>query len=399
MPRSVWVLMAIAALVMSSAPLVLLVGGFVGHQLSPSEVFKTLPIACFVVGGASCTYPGVRLMGLWGRKRVFVLAGVGMVIGAAGAAASVASASFIGFCSAVFVLGGAQAIFQQLRFAAMELVAHELAPSAVSRLMLSGLIAAVLGPELVSLGAGLHSEPFVGGFLLLILIAFAALVLVLFGYWPGQAVAETSSDNTALPVSPTFLRNPIFWFALIAAAVAYALMSLVMTATPLTMHIHHHFDLLRTKEVIQAHIIAMFLPSFFTGNLIRRFGADKIILLGMACYLAMITVALSGVALLHFWGALILLGVGWNFMFIGATSLLPLVYPGQDPIRVQALNDAVVVVCQACAALTAGWLLDLWGWQVLLLSCLLLLAVCAGVMLWVKINNNNAQGLSDRSHS
>lgn len=380
MPMQVWLLFVIAALVMSGAPLLILVGGIVGHQLSPSESLKTLPIACFIVGAASATYPAVRAMGRFGRKRIFIAAAVALFFAALAVALAVHLRHFYFFCIATTALGAGYACFQQLRFAAMELAPAALAGKAAARIMLSGLVAAVLGPQLGLWGEQLHPTPFVGGFILLALFALVVIALLAVGYRePARPVVAHSSSGRPLA---EIAANPLFILAACSAAIAFAVMSLVMTATPLTMHVHHNFDLARTKEVIQAHIFAMFFPAFFTGALIQRWGEQKVILLGVVCFTLALISALLGSALLNFWSALILLGLGWNFMFVGATALLPKTYREEERYRVQSANDAAVFSCQALASLGAGWLLNLWGWQVMLLCCAPLLALCVGVYVY-----------------
>ena len=382
MPMQIWLLFIIGALVMSSAPLLILVGGIVGHQLSPSESLKTLPIACFVIGVACATYPSVRAMGYWGRKKVFMVAAVVFTFAAMIVAWSLQKAQFYFFCSGSAILGVGYACFQQLRFAALELVPEAFMGKAASRIMLSGLLAALLGPQLSQWGPYINDQEFIGGFWLL--AGFGVLVLVLLCFYrePERPAATAMSAGRPLRV---IAQNPNFVLALCSAAVAFAVMSLVMTATPLTMHVHNHFDLVRTKEVIQAHIFAMFFPAFFTGALIQRWGATYVIVLGIICFAIAIGVAFWGVALTNFWVALLLLGVGWNFMFIGATALLPKAYRPEEQFRVQSLNDAVVFSCQALASLSAGWLLNLWGWQMLLCSCIPLLMLCLFAAISVKL--------------
>lgn len=380
MPVQVWLLFVIAALVMSSSPLLILVGGIAGHELSPSESLKTLPIAGFVVGAACATYPAIRAMGRFGRKTIFLAAGVLFGAASLAIAAALHFRDFYLFCLATVALGAGFACFQQLRFAAMELVPEALAGKAAARIMLSGLVAALLGPQLGAWGERLYHKPFVGGFLLLALFA-VAVVLLLALFYREPARPRLIHQAAGRPIAE-IAKSPIFILAICSAAAAFAVMSLIMTATPLTMHVHHHFDLARTKEVIQGHIFAMFFPSLFTGTLISRWGEARVIMLGIGCFAVSLIVALSGVALLNFWASLILLGLGWNFMFIGGTALLPRAYRPEERFRVQSLNDAVVLSCQALASLGAGWLLNLWGWQLLLLSCVPLLSPSIAALLY-----------------
>lgn len=381
MPITVWSLMVFASLVMSGAPFIVLAGGILGHQLAPSDSLHTLPIAVFVVGAAVSVYPAVRLMGVWGRKAVFGAACLLMMGGALLGASGVHHAQFWVLCGASGLLGAAQAVFAQVRFAAAELVPVGEAGRATARIMLSGLVAAVVGPELSTAGLLVSPSPFLGGFLLLGVLGTLAWVLLFFtysNYVPASSPQKEASSNGS------YWHHPVFWMSVVSAALAYGVMSLIMTATPVNMHIHHEFDLTSTKQVIQAHIFAMFLPSFFSGRLIARFGERTIILLGLACYSLTVAIGLGGASFLHFGGALILLGFGWNFMFVAATASLMKVSQSDDPYRVQAINDVCVVTCQAIAALGAGWLLNLWGWHWLLWVCVPLLAGCATLVVWAK---------------
>lgn len=381
MPRTVWVLTIFASLVMTGAPFIVLAGGILGHQLAPSNSLATLPIALFVVGAAIAVYPVVRLMGRAGRKVVLIGACLLVAAGGALGATGVYLAQFWILCGASCLLGVAQAAFAQVRFAAAEIVPVDQAGQATARIMLSGLAAAIIGPELSTSGLWLAPQPFLGGFILLACLALLALALLVFhyqNYYPPVIQASRASPRVH------YWRSPLVVMSITSAALAYGMMSLIMTATPVNMHVHHQFGLDETKRIIQAHIFAMFLPSFFSGWLINRFGEGNLILVGLGCYAVTIAVALSGVSVNHFGVALVLLGFGWNFMFVAATASLVKASTGADPYRVQAINDLCVVTCQAFAALGAGWLLDLWGWHVILWGCAPLVVACAGLVLWAK---------------
>lgn len=381
MPRTVWVLTIFASLVMTGAPFIVLAGGILGHQLAPSNSLATLPIALFVVGAAIAVYPVVRLMGRAGRKVVLIGACLLVAAGGALGATGVYLAQFWILCGASCLLGVAQAAFAQVRFAAAEIVPVDQAGQATARIMLSGLAAAIIGPELSTSGLWLAPQPFLGGFILLACLALLALALLVFHY---QNYYPPVIQASGVTPRVRYWRSPLVVMSITSAALAYGMMSLIMTATPVNMHVHHQFGLDETKRIIQAHIFAMFLPSFFSGWLINRFGEGNLILVGLGCYAVTIAVALSGVSVNHFGVALVLLGFGWNFMFVAATASLVKASTGADPYRMQAINDLCVVTCQAFAALGAGWLLDLWGWHVILWGCAPLVVACAGLVLWAK---------------
>ncbi|MCL1039364.1 MFS transporter [Shewanella submarina] len=369
MNKTVWLLTLAQALAMSATPIMVLLGGIVGAQLSPTPELATLPLALTVVGVALTVIPASRLMRRYGRRVVFLLgslwgAGSGLL-----AMAAIQASHFWLFCFSGIMLGGAASIVLQYRFAAMEAVPVTQAAKAASRVLLGGLAAAIIGPELAVFGESLLTTRFAGAFMMLSLICLASFVVLLFYREPESLQDESSSHEAGRPL-PEILSSPMIWVAILGGMLGYALMSLIMTATPLHMHHHGSHSLADTKWVIQSHIIAMYLPSLFSGWLIARLGIVPMMLAGLVAYLATVVMALSGSDLLNYWSALVLLGIGWNFLFVGATALLPNCYRPVEKFRVQAFNDSFVFSAQAVASLSAGWLLHSFGWQTLLLSTL-----------------------------
>lgn len=375
MPRALWLLTAVASLLTSAVPLVLLVGGFVGGELAPSPSLATLPIALLIVGTALSSYPVIRLMGVFGRKPLFIFACGVLIFACISASFSLISNSFLLFCGSMIPIGFSHSVWMQFRFAAIDFVGPEDAGKAAARIMLSGLAAAIIGPDLSRVGEFVTAIPFIGAFVLMIALTIIAALLLIFFYQEPKRNVD-SEHSKAVDIS-TVLRNPVFYSAVASSMVGFAVMSLIMTATPLTMHVHHGMDLVHTKEVIQAHIVAMFLPSFFAGYLVARFGAVNIALLGALIYVLSVVFGLAGVHLFNFWGSLVLLGIGWNFMFLGGTSLLAKSYLPEQRFKVQAINDLAVFSGQALAALSAGWLLHHFGWFNMLLSCLPIVVICS----------------------
>ncbi|OZG72512.1 MFS transporter [Hahella sp. CCB-MM4] len=391
MPVTVWVLMFTQALSMSAAPLIVFSGGIVGGDLAPVAGWATLPIALVMVGTAASVIPVTRMMHRWGRRSVFVLgallAGGSSVI----AAMAISAASFWWFCVAGFLMGGSVAIAQQYRFAAIEAVSSGDSGKAASRVLLGGLIAAYIGPELVVYGrnlgpiVGLTADnpehlPFIGAFLLLGAVCLLAMLVLLVGY-RNQSVVEVTAFGEGRPLGQIF-RHPLIWLAIVASAMGYAMMSFMMTATPVNMHKIIGHSLMDTKWVIQSHIMAMFLPSFFSGWLISRIGHHRMIAAGVLAYVVCLAVAYSGHHLMHYWWALVLLGVGWNFLFVGGTALLPLCYQPAERYKVQSVNEFIVFGIQATAALSSGWVVNQYGWDTLLgLSSVMVMLVV--LVLWV----------------
>ncbi|WP_339719376.1 MFS transporter [uncultured Paraglaciecola sp.] len=379
MPANVWLLTLIQALAMSTGTMLVLAGGVLGAQLTPDPSLSTLPLAMTIVGTACGVFPITRLMQHFGRKPIFIAATFFGALVTLLAAASIANHSFVGLTLAAFLLGLMASAIQQIRFAAMESVSTEMMPKAASTVLLGGLVAAILGPELITFGDLFSEHAFVGGFYLM--TAILALSSVLFTRIENTHVAATAHENSGRDLR-VIARQPVFILAVSAAVVGYALMSFIMTATPVHMHVHQAYSLQETKWVIQSHIFAMFFPSLFSGWLISKLGTLKIIYLGLFAYVATILIALNGNAWVSYWGALVLLGIGWNFLFVGGTVLLAQSYQPSERFKVQGLNEFLVFGCQASAALSAGIFLNLIEWQGLLLASFVIILIQLLVIVW-----------------
>ena len=382
MHPNVWVLMIAQSFVSSIGPLVVFVGGFIGLKLAPSDVWATLPVACMVVGVALFMLPTVGVLSKVGRKNGFKLALLFGVANCGFTAYSITMQSFSLFCLAIALFGVTLAASLQFRFAALESVDKGKASQAISILLMAGLVAAFLGPEAALWGKDLFQTEYVGSFLLL-----AGLLLIAFGvvhaYQPVESKEEVVQAE-ARPL-PAILSQPVFFIAASAAAIAFSVMSFVMTATPISMHVHHGFSMEDTKWVIQSHVIAMYLPSLVTGKLIHRFGIVRITYVGIAAFAICMGIGLLGQAYVHYWCSLVLLGVGWNFMFVAATTMLPLSYKPAEKFKIQGINDFIVFSAQATASLSAGWVIKSFGWNMMLVSCLLPLGVITlMLMIWRK---------------
>jgi len=364
-PAAVWRLMAAYALMLSGVSLMVLIAGIIGVDFAPTEGLATMPVACLIVGVACGTLPTGRFLQRWGRRRVFVFYGLLAAFSAAFAAGSLAAWYFPGFCCAAFLMGWSAVAGHQYRFAALEAVPAELAPRATAVLLVGGILAALTGPEMAVRGKDLFSTPFTGSFGLLFL-----------AYMVGVAIISRNQDAVVEVVAapargrPLFqiMASPVVLLAIGAAALAYGVMSFLMTATPISMHQHAGHSLEATKWVIQSHIVAMYLPSLSFAWLFSRLGYQRMLLSGVAIYLVSLGVALAGDGEWHYWLALVLLGVGWNFLYLTATNLLPRGYQVSERFRVQSANDFVVFSVQATVALSSGWFLFHWQWQGLLLA-------------------------------
>ncbi|MGS2719263.1 MFS transporter [Paraglaciecola aestuariivivens] len=379
MPANVWLLTLIQALAMSAGTMLVLAGGVLGAQLAPNPAWSTLPFAMSIVGTACGVVPVTRFMQHFGRKPVFILATfLGAVITLL-AALSIVKGSFWGLVGSAFALGMVMSAIQQIRFAAMESVELALMPKAASTVLLGGLVAAILGPELVSLGLKVSSQDFVGAFY--IMAGIFILCSLLFSQIDNLHVKTKPNSSTGRDLY-TIAKQPVFILAVSASVVGYALMSFIMTATPVSMHVHGAFALEEIKWVIQSHIFAMFFPSLFSGWLISRLGTTKIIYLGLVCYLLTLALALSNNQWINYWAALVFLGLGWNFLFVGGTVLLSQSYQPSEKYKVQGLNEFLVFGSQATAALSAGMFLNIFAWQGLVIGSFVIILLQIFMIIW-----------------
>ena len=381
MPASVWRLTVAYALMMAGTSLMVLLAGIIGVGFAPSEEFATLPIALVVVGLAASTLPTGKLLGRFGRRRVFIAYGFLALVSAATAVASLMASAFIAFCLAAFLMGWAGAAGHQYRFAALEAVPPELAPKATSVLLFGGILAAFIGPEIAVRGRYLLPTEYAGSFLLLMFSYMAGIVLI--SFHRDEFVSAAEQGGAGRPLRE-ILRSPVVILAICSAALAYGIMSLLMTATPISMHAHAGHSLEATKFVIQSHIAAMYLPSLLYAGLLARIGLKGMLWSGTAMYLVCLLIAATNTQFLNYWLALILLGVGWNFLFLSGTNLLPLGYRREERFRVQSFNDFVVFSVQALASLSSGWFLYHMGWRGQVVVCLPLLAGFAALVVVLK---------------
>lgn len=377
--NNVWLFMLCQALTMSIPSFVIFVGSIIGTTMAPDPSLATLPVAAFILGSALATLPVILSMRHFNRKRVFLFctatAGVGCLL----AIYALALQSFFVYVIAVVVLGVGLAAGQQYRFAAMESVSPEDAPRAASWVLVGGIGAAFLGPELAVRGEQLTSTAYQGSFALLFVVS-VAVFLVLFFY--SEAQKDESQDIAKGRPLLEILSQPVILVAVISGCAGFAIMSLVMTSTPLHMHFENHYSLVDTKWVIQSHIVAMFLPSFFVPWIIRRIGVQGLISLGIVALLIMVVVVFSDYTFINYWVSLVLLGIGWNFLFVGGTTLLPEGYRESERFKVQASNDFTIFGIQAVGALLAGWILSSLGWQTLLLISLPILGLLITTLIY-----------------
>ena len=359
---------------MAGTSLMVLLAGIIGVRFAPSSELATLPIALVVVGLASSTLPTGRLLGRFGRRRVFITYAALAIIAALLAARSLVTGTFTGFCIAAILMGWAGAAGHQYRFAALEAVPAEMAPKATSVLLFGGILAAFIGPEIAVRGRNMLSVEYAGSFLLLTVSYCAGMVLI--SFHRDQAVAASSCGGAGRSLRE-ILRSRVVLLAIAAAALGYGVMSLLMTATPISMHSHAGHSLEATKFVIQSHIAAMYVPSLLYAALHRRLGLSGMLWSGVLVYILCLVIAALNTDFLNYWLALVLLGIGWNFLFLSGTNLLPQGYRPEERFRVQSVNDFLVFSIQALASLGAGWLLFHWQWQGIIYACIPMVLVFA----------------------
>lgn len=370
LPHNIFLLFIIQPLVMASSPVIVFIGGILSSELSTDKSLATLPITLMIVGVATAAIPAAMLAKKFGRKAAtlfgFSLGLVGCIL----AMIATQIASFALFCFAALSLGFCAAFVQQLRFAAIESTTNqEDVPSMLSVLMLSGIFSAFLGPEIAVTAKDWIPSPYgyTGSFAFIASLLIIAMII--FTQFDGAKPVINTGKDIGRPMH-TIIKQPLFIIAMLSAAIGFALMSYLMTATPISMHHMHGHSLLDTKWVIQSHIAAMFIPSLFTGWLVKRIGLKHLMFTGTLLYAVVAIIAFSGMQVIHYWWALLLLGVGWNFLFLTGTSLLPKSYHENEKHKVQAFNDFVIFGCQASASLLAGVVLYQLGWAGVVTSSL-----------------------------
>ncbi len=369
--RGVFLLAASQALMLSGVVLSMTLAAILGAALAPDKGLATLPIAAMVVGTAITSLPAALLMRHIGRRAGFVVgAGVGLA-GSAAAAAGLWWGSFSLFVLGHLLIGAYQGFGSYYRFAAAEVAGPKDASRAISWVVAGGVVAAFAGPQLGIWGRDWFAQhAFLGSYLAQAALSLAAMLLLSRLRLPPPAALAHAEARPLRVIA----AQPAFRAAVLGATLGYAVMIMAMTATPLAM-LGCGFGAGDVKPVIQWHVVGMFAPSFFSGALVARFGAPRIMQSGFVLLLGHVAFAASGVEYLHFLSALVLLGVGWNFAFVGATALLTQTYHPAEQSKVQALNESVVFGLVALSSLGAGWLYDRFGWTILNLAALPLLLV------------------------
>jgi MFS family permease len=359
----------------------------VGYALAENKALATLPTGLQQLMVMVTAIPASFLMQRIGRRWGFTVGAAFGILGAAVATLGVFQSSFVLFCLGTVLTGVYNGFGQFYRFAAVDGSSEGWRSKAISYTLAGGVIAAVLGPELAKLTKdALNPVMYAGSFAALIGVAFVAMLILQFIQIPTPSAAERNAEGRPLS---EIARNPVFVVAVLAAMIGYGGMAFVMTVTPLAMVVHHHpFE--SAAFVIQWHVLAMFAPSFFTGSLIARFGVLRIMIAGALLFVAALGVNLSGTDVPRFWVGLVLIGVAWNFLYIGGTALLTQTYRPSEKAKVQAANDFLVFGLVAFCALSSGVLHERYGWDTLNLVLLPFLAVTLAAILWLALRPRKA---------
>lgn len=386
--RNVTVLVLAQAILGAQLPMIFVIGGLAGIQLASNICFATLPIS-FIIFGSMTTAPWISpLMQRNGRRYGFM---VGALAGAAGAAVGAyglyVGSFFILLCGSYLtgIYMSAQGFY---RFAATDTASEDFRPKAISYVMAGGLLSAIVGPQLNKMVQDAYVVPFLGTYLAIIVLNLVGMLLFLFLDLPKGTRSEPQVATVAGRSRRELLRDPRILVSMICAMVSYSLMNLVMTSTPLAV-VGCGFTTNNANDIVSAHVLAMFAPSFFTGHLIARFGVEKIMAAGLAILAAAGVVGLAGVEIENFFVALILLGIGWNFGFIGATTMLAGAHRPEERGSVQGMNDMLVFGMVTIASLASGGLMNcsggtaVEGWTAVNLAMVPFLVLAGGSLIWL----------------
>jgi MFS family permease len=366
------------------------INGLVGLSIAPSPWMATLPITAYVAGGALFAHIVARHQRAWGRKRAFQLGLCVAIVSCALCAYAAASHSFGLLVAATMLAGYYNANAGLYRFAATEVVAPRFKERAISWVLAGGIIGAVAGPNLASATRDVLPVAFAGAYAALVGVALLALALISLIHFPPLPLPTARRPGRALG---EIARQPAFIVAVVACSLGYGVMNLLMAATPIAMsQCAHPFS--STALVLEWHVLGMYVPSFFTGSLIRRFGGLRVMSMGVLLNAACIAVALSGVDLAHFLAALFTLGIGWNFLYIGGTTLLTETYRPEEKTIAQAAMDTTVFTTMTITSFSSGALVTTQGWTWLNLGSIVPVAICAAALAWLAMQRRAAQNQS-----
>ncbi|MBI2294632.1 MAG: MFS transporter [Betaproteobacteria bacterium] len=377
--KNVVVLAGCQGLLLVNNSILITVNALAGYALAPDKALATLPVTAYFVGSALTTLPVSLLMQRIGRRAGFTAGAIGAILGSALCAWGVYAGNFWLLCAGTLVLGVYFAAGQYYRFAAADSASADFKSKAISLVLAGGIVGGFIGPETSKftndLVAGhLFAGPYIS------LMGFALLSILLLRWLNIPPLSEAERREAGRPIAG-IAGQPTFIVAVLCGMVGYGVMNLLMTATPLAMGHQHPFS--DAAFVIQWHVVAMFAPAFVTGSLIQRFGLATIMLTGVVLNFACVAIALAGVDVINFWLALVLLGVGWNFLYVGATTLLTESHTPAERAKVQGVNDAAIFITMVVSSLSAGALFTYQGWQTMNLYAVPFLILAGAGILWL----------------
>jgi len=392
--RNVLVLSATQSTLQITGVTMIAVTGLAGYALADNKSFATVPLTCYVFGSALTTIPASFLMKWIGRRAGFQTGTALGMIGGAICTLAMYFANFYMLCAGMMVMGMYTAFGKYYRFAAADAASESFRAKAISFTLAGGILGGIIGPEMAIRSKDLFADHmYMGSYLSLIAVCFLAMLILTRLDIP--QLSETERKDPGRPLG-VIMRQPVFIVAALSSMLSYGIMNLMMTSTPLAMRAHdHHFN--DAALVLEWHIIGMYGPSFFTGSLIQRFGVLKVILAGVALLFVCIGAALAGTEFSNFWLAMFLLGVGWNFMFVGGSALLTECYTPSERAKTQAANDFMVFATMAISSMSSGLLLNKSGWQAVNLGSIPFLALATAATLWL-MWKRRVSATQDTSH-
>jgi MFS family permease len=385
--RNVGVLAACQALLFTNNSTLIAINGLAGLSLAPNAALATLPVTCWVLGGAIATMPASFHMKRVGRQRGLTSGTLWGIGGALICALAIWLQSFWLLCAGALVWGTYNAYGQYYRFAAADIASPDFRATAISLVLAGGLVGGILGPTTSRFTVNLVGPKFMGAYLVLILFAVATMVLLRFIRIPTPSASERSASGRPLR---EIAAQPKFLLAVFSAAIGYGVMNFLMTSTPIAMQVcgHPYGD---AAFVISSHVVAMFAPSFVTGRLMRTFGVLPMMLAGAVLNVICIFIALAGVAVANFWWSMVLLGVGWNFLYIGGTTLLTETYRPEERAKAQGANDQAIFIMMAISSFTSGMTVTTAGWERVNLMALPLIGAVGVALVWFALHQRAAR--------
>jgi len=384
--KNVAVLASCQALLFTNNSTAIALNGLAGYALASNKALATLPVTGWVIGAALSTFPASLLMKRFGRRAGFTVGALIGMIGAAICSWALYLGNFWLLCLGTMVFGIYNAVAQYYRFAAADAVSTDFRAKAISLVLAGGLVGGLVGPEVSKHTVELLAERYLGAYLSL--IGFLVLVVLVVQLLDIPALSGAEHRAPARPLRE-IMAQPNFVVAVTGAAIGYGVMNLLMTATPLAMGLCGH-PYSAAATVIGWHVVGMFGPSFFTGSLIRRFGVLQVMLAGALILYACVGIALSGISVPHFWFALVLLGIGWNFLYIGGTTLITEACTPAERAKTQGANDSIIFIVMATSSFSSGVLIDQRGWQVLNWLALPFVTAAAIAILWLLLRRRPA---------